>query len=85
MTRTILGLVVCCLSWPCQAQSTAVPQTDVSRKAGTLSQKLSDTDGIIQPQGSIDPGIQKDAPAMGTMPVIPPPGSPGGATGVQPK
>lgn len=92
MKRISVALVLCCIGGSAQAQSaapgTAVPDTDVSRKTGTLSEKLSDTNGVIHPQGSVDPGMQKEAPATGTMPVIPPPGSPGspgGATGVQPK
>ena len=74
---------------PAAAQSAAttpaVPDTDISNKNGTLSEKLNQSDGVIHPQGADDPGIQKSAPATGTMPVIPPPGSPGGNMDVQPK
>jgi hypothetical protein len=50
----------------------------------TLSDKLSQTNGVICPP-SIDPGIKAQAPDAGKMPVIPPPGSPGGDPNVQPK
>lgn len=63
----------------------AVPNTDVGNSGGSLSDKLNATGGVIHPQGTVDPGIQKPPPATGTMRVIPPPGSPGGAPGVQPK
>ena len=63
----------------------AAPATDVSRGAGSLSDKLSSTDGVIHPEGSVDPGIQKPAPSTGSMPVIRPPGSTGDGSDVQPK
>lgn len=62
-----------------------VPNTDVGVSGGSLSDKLNATNGVIHPEGTVDPGMQKPAPAVGSMPVIPPPGSPGGASGVQPK
>jgi hypothetical protein len=46
----------------------------------TLSEKL---DLICPPD--VDPGIKAPAPDTGKMPVIPPPGSPGGDPKVQPK
>lgn len=62
-----------------------VPNTDVGNGSGSLSDKLNATNGVIHPEGTVDPGMQKPAPATGTMPIIPPPGSPGGEPGVQPK
>lgn len=61
------------------------PSTDIARKAGTLSHKLDETNGVIQPDEDVDPAMQKPAPPVGTTPVIPPPGSPGGPTDIQPK
>lgn len=54
---------------------------------GTLSDKLNKTDGVIKPPSGVDPEIHKPAPdgATGTMPVIPPPGSPGNPSNVDPK
>src|SRR5689334_1384831 len=51
------------------------PDTDISGKGGSLSQKLNDSNGVIHPQGNVDPDIRKSAPQTGTMPVIRPPGS----------
>jgi hypothetical protein len=67
------------------AQDTPAPTTDLSRKNGDLSDKLNATDGVIRPENDIDPGMRKPAPAEGSTPVIPPPGSPGGPKGVEPK
>ncbi len=50
----------------------------------SLSDKLSQTNGVICPP-SVDPGIKAPAPDAGKMPIIPPPGSPGGDQSVQPK
>ena len=52
----------------------------------TLSDKLSRQKGTLQPP-AIDPGIRKPVPqrGAGAMPVIPPPGTPGGDQRVVPK
>ena len=50
-----------------------------------LSDKLARTDGVICPPDHIDPGIKAPTPPGGAMPVIPPPGSPGGDQSIQPK
>jgi hypothetical protein len=54
---------------------------------GSLSDKLDRTDGVIKPPADVDPKISKPAPELrpNSMPVIPPPGSPGGRQDVQPK
>jgi hypothetical protein len=59
----------------------AVPNTDLSKQGGSLSDKLSNSNGVIHPEGAVDPKMQKPAPATGATPVIPPPVAPG----VQPK
>jgi hypothetical protein len=54
-------------------------------KAGeALSDKLARTDGVICPP-NVDPEIKAPTPQGGRMPVIPPPGSPGGDQSIQPK
>ena len=55
-------------------------------KAGdTLSDKLARTDGVICPP-NVDPEIRAPTPEHGNkVPVIPPPGSPGGDPSIQPK
>jgi hypothetical protein len=50
----------------------------------TLSEKLQQTDGVLCPP-NIDPDIKAPTPDGGKMPVIPPPGSPGGDPSVRPK
>jgi hypothetical protein len=60
---------------------------EVTKPAGrTLSDQLARSDGVICPPGRVDPEIHQGAPAVGTgMPVIPPPGSPGGDPSIKPK
>ena len=51
-----------------------------------LSEKLARSGGVICPPDHIDPEIRLPTPPTGgSMPVIPPPGSPGGDQSVQPK
>lgn len=54
---------------------------------GTLSDKLNKSDGVIRPPAGVDPEMRVPAPEgnTGRMPVIPPPGEPGGNPSVQPK
>ncbi|WP_237476912.1 hypothetical protein [Lichenibacterium dinghuense] len=54
------------------APATQAPRTDLDAKPGTLSDKLSDTNGVIKPTGNVDPDMHKAAPQTGTMPVIKP-------------
>jgi hypothetical protein len=49
-----------------------------------LSDKLARTDGVLCPP-NVGPDMRVPAPGGGKMPVIPPPGSPGGDPSVQPK
>jgi hypothetical protein len=51
----------------------------------SLSDKLAQSKGVICPPDQVDPAMNRPAPGGGTMPVIPPPGSPGGDPNVQPK
>jgi hypothetical protein len=96
-----LGLATAALAQtPVQPQPRApnmpAPQSTVPEKVEpgatgttgtTLSDKLQRSDGVIHPPGAADATITtiKPAPDFGTMPVIPPPGSPGGNQNVQPK
>lgn len=50
-----------------------------------LSRRLDRTDGVIPPARNVDPELAHPAPDVGTTPIIPPPGSPGGNPQVQPK
>ena len=52
----------------------------------SLSDRLAQSNGVICPPDHVDPEIKQPAPqGGGRMPVIPPPGSPGGDPNVQPK
>jgi hypothetical protein len=50
-----------------------------------LSDQLAQSKGVICPPQDIDPNMTAPPPGGGSMPVIPPPGSPGGNPNVQPK
>lgn len=52
-----------------------------------LSDKLDRQGGVIKPPADIDSGLAKAPPQTGseTTPVIPPPGTPGGKPGINPK
>ena len=51
----------------------------------SLSDKLARSDGVICPPEHVDPEIKVETPPGGPMPVIPPPGSPGGDPNIHPK
>jgi hypothetical protein len=57
-----------------------------SQSGQTLSDRLATQQGTLQPP-KVDPGIQAPLPSRSqdTMPVIPPPGTPGGNRNVVPK
>ena len=56
-----------------------------ARPGESLSDRLERTEGVIRPPGDITPDNTIRPPDPGTTPVIPPPGSPGGNTRVEPK
>ena len=58
------------------APDAAPPNTDLSDQTGSLSQKLNRTNGVIRPEGAVDPTMEKPAPAAGATPVIRPPNTP---------
>jgi len=61
------------------------PSTDAG-PSGNLSERLNRSEGVIKPPENVDPGLQKKPPDDSSkMPVIPPPGSPGGDPNVKPK
>jgi len=51
----------------------------------SLSDKLAASNGVICPPDHVDPEMKQPTPPGGPMPVIPPPGTPGGDPQVQPK
>src|SRR5689334_25248868 len=74
-----------------QAQPATPPVVQDDAPTGpSLSNKLDRSNGVIAPPASAastDPGIVQPTPSTGAtaMPVIPPPGTPGGDPNVQPK
>jgi len=60
------------------------PATTGQQGGENLSDKLARTDGVICPE-NVDPHIKAPTPEVGKMPVIPPPGTPGGDPTVRPK
>jgi hypothetical protein len=51
----------------------------------SLSDQLAQTQGVICPPAGVDPQMRQAPPEGGALKVIPPPGSPGGSPGAQPK
>jgi hypothetical protein len=55
-----------------EAAPNTPPVTDLSQKSGTLSDKLDSSNGVIRPSGAVYPKIEKSAPAVGAIRIIPP-------------
>jgi hypothetical protein len=71
---------------PAQPRGTTAPEgTTTGQRAEPLSDKLAKSDGVLCPPAGVDPEIRAPTPDTGNMPVIPPPGSPGGDPSIRPK
>lgn len=76
---------------PNDATPPAAPQTPETKPSDKpnepLSEKLDKHQGVLQPPSGVDPGMHKEPPATtdDKMPIIVPPGEPGGDQSVQPK
>ena len=81
LALTAVDVSAACAQNSSTGQKPCAQQGDPSK---TLSEKLDQGGGVICPP-NVDPGIKAPAPDTGKMPVIPPPGSPGGDPKVQPK
>jgi hypothetical protein len=81
LALTLAGNSLAFAQAPGDAQKPCAEPGDSSK---TLSDKLDQGGGVICPP-NVDPGIKAPAPETGKMPVIPPPGSPGGDPTVKPK
>jgi hypothetical protein len=57
----------------------------VGRAGEALGDKLARSNGVLCPPSGVDPEIRAPAPETHDKPEIPPPGSPGGDSNVQPK
>ena len=64
-------------------QENKLQSADTTGKS--LSEQLARSDGVICPPPGVDPDIRAPTPEGGRMPVISPPGSPGGDPNIRPK
>jgi hypothetical protein len=75
---------------PTETRPQIVPEDTRPGMSGSshesLSKTLSRTDGVLHPPQGVDPGVTVPAPSTGSnMPVIPPPGTPGSNSAIEPK
>jgi len=71
---------------PDHSGTTAPPEGSTTGQAReALGDKLARSNGVLCPPSGVDPEMRAPAPETGRMPVIPPPGSPGGNPDVRPK
>jgi hypothetical protein len=68
----------------CTPANPASPSNETTGSA-PLGERLSQSKGVICPPAGVDPGITVPPVGGGRMPVIPPPGTPGGDPGIVPK
>lgn len=63
-----------------------IPEGEGS-SGSSLSRHLDRSGGVIHPPAGIDPAITQPPPAAGShrMPIVPPPGTPGGDPNIKPK
>ncbi len=65
---------------------TVLPQSATTgQSAEPLGDKLARSDGVLCPPAGVDPEMRAPTPNAGNMPVITPPGSPGGDPTIRPK
>lgn len=74
-------------SAPDNAKPEAAPTPEGKAPSQPLSKKLDENEGVLKPPEGVDPKMNKGAPPKSgdKMPVIIPPGEPGGDQSVQPK
>jgi hypothetical protein len=76
----------CAPMQPVPSQGTGAAEgTTTGQRAEPLGDKLARSDGVLCPPAGVDPEIRAPTPQGGNMPVIPPPGSPGGDPSIRPK
>lgn len=67
-------------------EGTLAPRSNTTGQANeALTDKLAKSDGVLCPPPGVDPEMHAPTPQGGPMPVIPPPGSPGGDQSIRPK
>jgi hypothetical protein len=82
-----LGAIAALAADPDQRPAGAKPNLPITPPlSGTTSSDLARSGGVIAPPADIDPLIKQMPPPSGDpMPVIPPPGTPGGDPSIKPK
>jgi len=71
---------------PVPPRGTIAPEgTTTGRSSEPLADKLARSNGVLCPPAGVDPEMRAPTPDTGNMPVIPPPGSPGGNPDIRPK
>jgi hypothetical protein len=75
----------CVPTEPVPQEGTVAPRGTTTGRAETLGDRLAKSDGVLCPPPGVDPDMHAPTPQGGKMPVIPPPGSPGGDPSVRPK
>jgi len=65
----------------------APEETTTGQSTTPLGDRLAKSDGVLCPPSNVDPQMHAPVPNAGSesMPVIPPPGSPGGNPDIRPK
>ena len=80
------GLATGCSPTQSTAQGNIAPRgATTGQSQEPLGDKLAKSDGVLCPPPGVDPAMRAPTPDSGSMPVIPPPGSPGGDPNVRPK
>jgi hypothetical protein len=75
-----------CATAPASPRGGILPEGGTTgQRARPLSDQLAKSDGVLCPPTGVDPEIRAPTPDTGSMPVIPPPGSPGGDPSVRPR
>ena len=74
----------CAPTRPVPPRGTIAPE-GTTGQAVPLSDKLAKSGGVLCPPSDVDPQMRAPTPDAGSMPVIPPPGSPGGDPNLRPK
>lgn len=76
----------CAPTRPDHDRGTLTPDgTTTGEAREPLADKLAQSNGVLCPPSGVDPQMRAPTPDTGKMPVIPPPGSPGGDPNVRPK
>ena len=71
---------------PSPPRGTVAPQgSTAGQTTEPLGDRLAKSNGVLCPPSGVDPEMRAPTPDAGNMPVIPPPGSPGGDPNLRPK